>query len=331
MNKTATLTSKLGIDIAKNSFVVSLLHNSKVCTNSFANQSSGYDELALWLKAQGADKVHASMEATGRYGCELAIWLHAQGHEVSVLNPLTIHAYAKSRLSRNKTDQVDSGLIMQYSNNINAPLPLWQPAPEIVEELRSLLSYLEALKRDQTSWNNRLKAQPASAHVKASLEQRLQGLETEIESLLNHIQTLIEQDNETKQDLTLLTSIPGIGMTTALWLLSIDMKRFADARAVTAFIGLSPHKHESGSSVRKRDKLSKMGNTHLRKALYYPALSALTWNPIIKGLADRLTKRLKPKMVIVGAAMRKLLVLAYGVLHSRQPFSPDFTSKRQGA
>lgn len=215
MNKTATLTSKLGIDIAKNSFVVSLLHNSKVCTNSFANQSSGYDELALWLKAQGADKVHASMEATGRYGCELAIWLYAQGHEVSVLNPLTIHAYAKSRLSRNKTDQVDSGLIMQYSNNINAPLPLWQPAPEIVEELRSLLSYLEALKRDQTSWNNRLKAQPASAHVKASLEQRLQGLETEIESLLNHIQTLIEQDNETKQDLTLLTSIPGIGMTTA--------------------------------------------------------------------------------------------------------------------
>ncbi len=103
-----------------------------------------------------------------------------------------------------------------------------------------------------------------------------------------------------------------------------DITHFDNARQVAAFAGLVPRIRESGSSVRSRARLSKVGSSRLRKSLYFPAITALRFNPLIKALGLRLSAQGKPKMLIIGAAMRKLLHLAYGVLKSKRPFDPTF-------
>lgn len=98
------------------------------------------------------------------------------------------------------------------------------------------------------------------------------------------------------------------------------------ARQIAAYAGLSPRKHDSGTSVHKKPKLSKMGSYHLRKALYFPAISAWQHNPLVKSFCQRLLDKGKHKMLIVGAAMRKLLHIVFGVLKSQQPFDANFLS-----
>jgi len=103
-----------------------------------------------------------------------------------------------------------------------------------------------------------------------------------------------------------------------------DVSQFDSARQVAAFAGLVPRIRESGTSVRGRSRLSKIGSSRLRKSLYFPAITALRFNPVIKSFGLRLSAAGKSKMLIIGAAMRKLLHLAYGVLKSGKAFDPNF-------
>ncbi|HEY0101164.1 MAG TPA: transposase [Pyrinomonadaceae bacterium] len=123
----------------------------------------------------------------------------------------------------------------------------------------------------------------------------------------------------------LLLSIPGIGETTAPKLLAeiMDVTLYASAKQLAAFAGLAPRLHESGSSVKRKARLSKTGAPRLRKALYFPAIAAIKYNPYIKDLSERLRARGKCPMQVIGAARRKLIHLAYGVLKSGRPFDPQ--------
>jgi transposase len=100
-----------------------------------------------------------------------------------------------------------------------------------------------------------------------------------------------------------------------------DLAAYPDANAADA--GLSPAKHESSHSVHRKPKLSKVGKASVRGSLFMPAMNAIRHNPIVKQLADRLKAKGKSPMVIIGAAMRKLLHLVYGVLKHRIPFDPN--------
>ncbi len=93
--------------------------------------------------------------------------------------------------------------------------------------------------------------------------------------------------------------------------------------SLAAFAGLAPRPHESGSSVRRKTRLTKTGAPRLRKALYFPAVAAIRYNPYVKELSERMRARGKCPMQVIGAAMRKLLHLAYGVLKSGRPFDPE--------
>jgi transposase len=136
----------------------------------------------------------------------------------------------------------------------------------------------------------------------------------------------IDQSPSLKQQRDLLSSIPGIGDLTAAKLLSefIDINHYSSARQAAAFAGLVPMHSDSGSSVRGKPRMCKMGTARLRKALYFPAIVATYHNPVIKAFSERLKQRGKCPMVIVGAAMRKLIHIAYGVLKSGKPFDPQY-------
>ena len=319
----------LGIDIAKNSYDVALLQAGRTHTAQFANTPAEFAQLTAWLQQHGVTQVHVCLEATGRYGEALAAYLHAGGQVVSLINPARARAYARSKLIRNKTDRVDAALLADFCRT-QQPRPWTPPAPER-HELQALVQHLEALKGMRTQELNRQKANPPAPAVQQLLAAHLAFLDEQIAQLQAQIQALIDAYPTLTQQHALLVSIPGIGAMTAARLLAIDLLNFSSTRAVAAYAGLSPSQHTSGTSIHRQTRLSKVGNADLRKALYLPAVSAIRWNPVIAAWAERLRERGKAKMVVVGAAMRKLLCLAYGVLKSGRAFDPNFARLPQAA
>jgi transposase len=309
----------LGIDIGKAKFHVTLLFSDgtrrrKACANSPA----GCTELLAWLPRQGAASVHACLEATGAYGERLATALVDAGHQVSLLNPAIIHHYAKSRLSRAKTDPVDADVIAEYAAKEHPPT--WTPAPRDVRELQALIRRLDALLGMQTEERNRAQAGGLTLAVQQSIEAVLEHLGAQIETVRHQIRQHIDQHPGLRAQRDLLTTIPGIGEATAALLVAeLFTKSFASARQAAAFAGVVPRPNDSGMHHGRR-VMCKLGPGRLRKGLYFPAIAALRFNPSLQPLARRLRDAGKPPMLIIGAAMRKLIHVAFGVLKSGRAY-----------
>ena len=315
----------LGIDISKQSFDAALLSESgKPLHKVFSNDAAGHAALLKWLCEHGAEHVHACLEATGTWAEATALALYEAGHTVSVVNPARTHAFGKSRLKRTKTEKADALLIAQFCQT--SCLPCWSPMAPHLRQLQGLVRRLEHLAEMSRMEENRLSSGGLCALVEESLREHIAYLHQQSENTQRQIKEHIDQHPDLKGQAQLLESIPGIGAATASLLLAElgDMSQFAGARQVAAFAGLVPRIRESGTSVRSRPCLSKVGSSRLRRSLYFPAISALRFNPVVKALGLRLSAQGKNKMLIIGAAMRKLLHLAYGVLKSQQPFNPAF-------
>jgi transposase len=322
----------LGLDIAKLKFNACIISaGGKLRHKLFPNNPLGFAQLSDWLEKQGFKQVHACMEATGTYGDSLATYLHEQDHLVSVLNPAAIKAYAQSHLSRTKTDRVDAALIAGFCGERRPPA--WHPPEHEVQELQALVRRLEALIEMRTAEENRLSSGISVGAVRESVEQMLAYLAQQIKRTEALIRDHIDIHPGLRRQRELLDSIPGLGETTAAALLAEvpDITQYKSARQVAAFAGLVPRERQSGSSVRGRVRLSKIGNARLRKALYFPAITALRCNRFFQEWAKGLRQRGKSKMAVIGAAMRKLIDLAYGVLKTGQPFDPEWVQKEKTA
>ena len=315
----------LGIDIAKLKFNVCLIRTSgKLKHKIFPNHKAGFEQLLAWLSKQNVERVQACLEATGTYSEPLALYLHEAGHVVSLINPAAIKAFAGSRLSRTKTDRVDAELIARFC--LAQEPPQWTPLAVEVRELQALVRRLESLIEMRVMEENRLSSGGVVDTVRRSLEEHLAYLSQEIKRTEELIRKHINSHPGLKQQTQLLDSIPGIAETTAALLLSeiTDIKQYRSARQVAAYAGLVPRERQSGTSVRGRTRLSKIGNARLRRALYFPAITALRCSPFFQAWAKGLQARGKSKMSVICAVMRKLLHVAYGVLKSEKPFDPQW-------
>jgi len=309
----------LGIDVAKTKLDVALRRpddkwRQKVIDNTLA----GFHILAEWLTAQGVTELHACMEATGTYWEDVAEFLAAQGFTVSVINPAQIKAFGASRLVRTKTDRVDAKLIAEFCRERRPEA--WCAPPLSEQTLRALVLRLNALQAMQTQENNRL--QVARAAVMPGIEKHLDWLDKEIQALIKAIRDHIDSHPDLKQKRDLLDSIPGLGERTIAVLLAFlgSPERFKNARQAAAFAGLDPRQFESGSSVKAKPRLSKVGHAFLRRAMYMPAMVTLYKTAWGKLFFSRLKSAGKPPMLIIGAMMRKLIHVAFGVLKSGLPF-----------
>jgi transposase len=310
----------VGIDIAKKKFDVALPQGEKVKSGTFHNTAAGFDMFARWLTKHDVERAHVCMEATGTYGEELALYLYRAGHVVSVVNPAKIKGFAQSELSRTKTDKADAALIARFCRAMKPEA--WQPPAPEVKELQSLVRRIEELNGMLTQERNRLAT--ANEVVKPSIEGVIRHLQDEIKNTQQLISDHIDQNPKLRANRDLLQTIPGIGPTTSAMILAEfgDVERFGDARHMASFCGLTPRHRQSGSSVRGKSRLSKTGSSRIRKALYMPALSAIRYNPVIIAFRTRLLANGKSRMVIVGAIMRKLVHIVFGVLRSGRPFDP---------
>ncbi len=318
--------SVLGIDISKLKFNVCLLKaNEKPKHKVFANNLEGFKQLSDWVTAHNVQNVHVCLEATGTYGEALALFLSQADYWVSVVNPAAVRAFAGAGLSRTKTDKVDADLIARFC--LSQEPESWKPPAPEVRELQALVRRLDSLIEMRVSEENRLSSGISVDAVRQSLEEHIAYLVEQIKSTQEQIKKRIKTHPDLKRQSELLDSIPGIGETTAAVFLAeiVDIKQYKSARQIAAFAGLVPRERRSGTSVRGKVRLSKIGNARLRKALYFPAMTALRCSDFFKQWSSGMRARGKCKMSVIGAAMRKLIHLAYGVLKTGKPFDPDWT------
>lgn len=313
----------VGIDLAKAKFDSAALLGEKYKTKLCPNTPAGFAQVVAWLSQ--FEQPHVCLEATGSYGEALALYLVEHGVKVSVVNPAQIHAFGQAELSRTKTDLSDAKRIARFCR-AQQPPP-WQPPRPAVRQLQALVRRLDDLLEMRQMERNR--QQVAHAPVQGSIRTVLATLEAEIAQTRAQIRTHIDQDPNLRQHRTLLDSIPGLGEATIAVLLALlgEVQRFHAAKAVAAFAGLSPAERQSGT-YKGQSHLSKTDDPLLRKALYLPAVVACQHNPLLRALRERLKAKGKPGKVIVCAAMRKLLILAYGVLKSGRPFDPQWALAR---
>jgi len=312
----------LGIDVAKAKLDCAVrLPEGKIRHKVVENTPAGFAQLRSWLTKQGADSVHVCMEATGIYWEAVAEFLAGFATiTVSVINPAQIKAFGASQMVRTKTDKADAKLIAQFCCERRPAA--WQAPTPAEQALRALVLRLDALQTMRTQESNRLEvARPA---VTDGITSHLEWLDKEIARLIKAIHDHIDADPTLHDKQHLLDSVPGLGERTIAVLLAFyaHLARFDNARQAVAFAGLDPRQHESGSSVKARPRMSKVGHAFLRKALYMPAMVTLYKTDWGKLFRERLAAAGKPPMLIIGAMMRKLLHVAYGVLKSGKAFDP---------
>jgi len=317
-----------GIDVAKSSFQAALLIPGRnrpqpplrdLATCSFPRTPDGVKAFCAWLDEEGAGPdTRAVMEATGIYSEELAIMFLQYRPELvpAIANPQQTSAFTKSLGLRNKTDALDARALARYGAERN-PAP-FEPAPPEYLALRRLVRHRQQLVEQSLSLGNIAGEGTDDKFVAQSRKLLLGSFAREIAKVEKKMRALFGQYAKLKADADLLESIYGVAFLTASTVIAElgDLRRFARARQLVAFVGLSPRQHQSGSSIDRPAHLCKRGNSRVRKSLYMAALTAIRDQGPMQRTYERLVASGKAKMSAIGAVMRKLLVLMRAMLIS---------------
>ena len=326
-------THVLGIDVAKATLACALLpaalppaaRRERALACTVPNTPQGVARLQAWLTVHAGPAVHVCVEATSTYGEAVTAALHAAGYAVSVVNPRRTHAFAESDGLRGKTDPLDAIGLARFCREKRPRL--WTPPSPTRVALQALvrrLDHLQAMRQQEAN-----QAETAEEDwERASIATVVAALEAEEAALTRQLRALVAADARLTQEVALLCSIPGVAERTAWRLLAELGDRLATCtpRQLAAYAGLTPRPWQSGTSVKGAPRLSKRGNSRLRRALFYPALTALRHNPRLRTFAQRLRAAGKAPMAVVGAVMHKLLKIAVAVVQSGRPFDPHFNS-----
>jgi transposase len=326
------LAAAVGIDISKSTFDASFLPavEERPRFGSFENTPTGFKKLMAWIERIGKGQaVRFCLEATGHYSLALATFLHESGHHVSVVNPAWIKQHAGSRGTRSKTDRTDAWLIADYA--LRHQPACWTPPPPAHAKLRALVARRDQLLSLLTMEKNRQHDRLLPEAVHQSLSEVIKTLSAQIEFIDKEIDDSIAADPRLAQGHTLLQTIPGFGRLSAAQLLAYmpPLDQFEKARQLCAFAGLSPRHKTSGTSLNARPCLSKQGCGALRRCVFMPAMAAI--RSFLKEFHLRLQSNGKTPKAALGAAMRKLLALAFAILRSGKPFDPLFYKKASAA
>jgi transposase len=314
-----------GIEIGAQDLVVSLeREGQRRALKTFSNEPQGHQAIIRHLHHPGR-RLRVCLESTGVYGLDLALALDRAGFEVMVANPRAVRHFATAMMQRSKNDRLDAVVLLEFA--VRMPFQAWVPPRPAALQLHAVARRLEALKETQAAEKSRLHAALATdttpPALRRDLERSLRSLRRAIARLSGEAVKIIEHDPDLKLRFDLLVSVRGsIAATSAIQILAelAVVCEELDVRQHVAYAGLDPRQCSSGTSVRKKVRISKTGNAHLRRALYMPALVAIRRQPHLRAFYLHLRDRGKLKMVALIAVMRKLLHAIYGMFKHRQPF-----------
>lgn len=295
-----------GIDISSKDFWVSSGGSSKV----FPQNAKGYNAYVSWLHKLGRPGAVSVMEATGVYHLRLATFLRGMGLPVAVVNPQRPYHHGRSQMARTANDSSAARNIEDFATK-NAVKGDWAPMPDEVEELRWWLGQADKMSRAITGLRNELHAlrlRPSHSPGRvAFLEKRILDQQTQQERCEEEAEKLASAHYP--QERELFRSIPGVGGKTSLAMVAFFCShyRITNARQALVLAGLSLRRQTSGTSVHKKEVITKMGYAYLRKCLYMAALTAAKENPACKDLYERLLEKGKSKKAALIAVACKLL------------------------
>ena len=318
MNK---ITNYFGIDISKGVFDVC---NAKGKSYQFDNNDKGFKRFLSLLDINS----HVVMEATGYYHYQLAYYLIKKSITVSVENPLSIKRFIQMKLSKIKTDKSDAKMICLYAQHVD--LKIWKGQTINQRECLQILSTLKFLIEQSTALKNKIQGETIlktpSKSVAKVLKKTLSNIQKQITLLEKELIELVKLDN---QDLlTRITSIPSLGKKTAAMLIVLtnNFENCSSASELRSFSGLTPIIRQSGSSIKGKPRISKMGNQDLRNALFMCAMSAVKWNKSCKALYERIIAKGKSKKLALIAVCNKLLSQAYAIAKSGLIYDENYRS-----
>lgn len=317
----------IGIDISKQTFDTALLVDGKWKHLVFDNNSKGFSSL---LRVVNKNDI-VVMEASGPYYLPLANFLFSNQVGVVIANPLSIKRFAQMRLQRAKTDKKDARTIAGYAIFNHSNLDLWKPKGKFTNDLKQLQTTIENLQKQVHQSSRQLEAFQSSGILDQSLEGEIKKIIRFLNAKLKKLEQ--KQSNLAKEhfseSMEKLQSIPGIGKKTAIMLIALtdDFNKFDHYKQLIAYVGFSPRVYQSGSSVKGKGHICKMGNSQIRKLLYLCSWSAKKFNKTCKEMYERLAEKGKPERVIKIALANKLLKQAFAIMKSGKKYDKNYQPK----
>ena len=314
-------TEIFGVDISKDVFDI---YGSISGHNQFTNSEEGFKSFQKSLPKKSL----VVMEATGYYHYRLAQFLYKQNVLVSVVNPLSVKRFIQMKLAKVKTDKSDSKAICEYG--MFRDVPLYNALTEVQSECLQLFRWLDSLIKKRTATKNKLHGEKVlgvpSKYVYHSLNRIEKALNKEIKGIELKLLSLVKQDQQVQ--LTLLQSVPGIGLKTALFLIVVTdgFKKFETASQLCSYVGITPKIRESGSSVRGRSRISKVGNRKLRNLLFLFSFTACKHNKGCREIYERIVNKGKSKKLALIAVSNKLLKQCFAIAKSGLPYDEAYVS-----
>lgn len=335
--KTTYLKYALGVDVSKDEHQVclSVIDDQQRVTikasRKFANTLKGFQQLESWLQKQRKLELPLVilLEATGVYHEQLAWFLHQKAYALSIILPNKAKAYLKAIGLKSKNDSIDAAGLARMG--AEQRLPLWQPCSEQLAKLKMLSRHYESLQHTKTGLNNQLHAlehayQPEKTVI-SSLQRLLKEIDRQLERTEKRIETLLKKDAALQEKVEqITTSIKGLGIKTVVTIIAETdgFSTIQNQRQLTSYAGYDVVENQSGKRVGKT-KISKKGNSHIRRAMHMPALNMVRYEvKPFAGLYERIYARTGIKMKAYTAIQRKLLMLIYTLWKKNQAYQEDF-------
>lgn len=310
--ETISESTWVGIDVSKRHWDAVVSGHRKV--HHYTAHQEGCQQLLTLLTEHRVS--HACVEATGGYERMLVDFLREQGVAVSIVNPRQIRDFARSQGQLAKTDRLDAQIIARYAE-IMQPKESKKPSKN-QQKLRSLRTRRQQVSDALVQEKNRLGTQHDD-DARRSVEEAIDFYQRQLQQLDAQMQQRMQADVQFKQQLSLLTSVPGVGATTAATLMA-DLPELGklNRREAARLAGLAPINRDSGT-LRGRRMIGG-GRATVRKGLYMATLVATKHNPIIRDHYQQLLARGKAKMTALVACMRKLLLILNAILKQNKPW-----------
>ena len=311
----------VGIDVSMETLDCAWISEGSKFHIKVPNSEKGFRQLI----GDAPGDARFAMEATGSYYVNVALFLHQQGCFVTVINPRRINAHLKTDLRRNKSDKADSLAIARFASE-KTDLECWDALRPEIAELQQLRAIDDGLVKQISAWRNRIHAMTSSVLVAESAmnsARRLKRyLEIERDTVLNRMETLAREIFP--REMEIMESVPGIGAQTAANLIATvqDFRRFADGRKLASYLGISPTTKQSGTSVKSKGHMSKMGGKRTRRVLHMCARSAMLHNAQCRKYWERMKEKGKPGSVVMIAIMNKLVRQMHAMILSDKLYDP---------
>jgi transposase len=303
----------------------------------FENKESGFKSLDGWIREKCKQKdveIRISCEATGVYHERCCYFLHALGYYVTVEVPSRVKSYKKSCGFNSKNDNIDAQALAYMGLEKN--LRKWEPINSFFYELRSLTRYHQSVQEMQTSLRNQLHAEQAGMHTSKQVVKQLKAgiklFEGQLKELEKAIEEKIVSEPEVKKKTANITeSMKGVGVMTVATVIAETngFTWFTNRRQVTKYSGYDVIEDQSGKRKGK-SKISKHGNAHIRRAMYFPAINLITYK--VKPFADkyeRIFERTKLPMKGYTALQKDLLLMIFTLWKNDQKFDPDYQNRQK--